>query len=485
QIREKRNKDLLLSYGLIPLAANKTADALRRYEFINEFLKKSREFGAQRQASEKEAANIALENLARNFGYTDVLRFNWKMEMEKFEAIEQYFKPYQVADTTLFLEFTAAGKAELICEKKGKLLKNIPAALKKDPYVKELHEVKTALKNQLSRSLHSLEKAMENRDEFTFGEARELLGHPVIGSLFRDLVFKCGSEVGFLSEKGLKGADGSEIKLTPKKVLTVAHCYDLFTSGKWRDLQRHAFATNLVQPFKQIFRELYLVNEDEKAEKIISRRYAGNQIQPKKAVALLKGRGWTVDYENGLQKVYHRENIVATMYALADWFSPSESEAPTLETVRFFERKSGKPVEFSAIDPILFSEVMRDVDLVVSVAHVGGVDPLASHSTTEMRSVIVTESMRLLQVKNIEVTAKHVKITGTYGEYSVHLGSGLAHRSGSGAIHILPVHSQHRGKIFLPFLDEDPKTAEIVAKVLLLAKDKEIKDPTIMSQIRK
>jgi hypothetical protein len=29
----------------------------------------------------------------------------------------------------------------------------------------------------------------------------------------------------------------------------------------------------------------------------------------------------------------------------------------------------------------------------------------------------------------------------------------------------------------------DPKTAEIISKILLLAKDKEIKDPTILQQI--
>jgi hypothetical protein len=35
----------------------------------------------------------------------------------------------------------------------------------------------------------------------------------------------------------------------------------------------------------------------------------------------------------------------------------------------------------------------------------------------------------------------------------------------------------------LPFVDDDPKTAEIMSKVLLLAKDKEIQDPTILEQI--
>ena len=50
-------------------------------------------------------------------------------------------------------------------------------------------------------------------------------------------------------------------------------------------------------------------------------------------------------------------------------------------------------------------------------------------------------------------------------------------------INVLPVHSQSRGKIFLPFIDEDPKTAEIMSKIVLFARDEKIKDPYILSQI--
>ncbi len=46
------------------------------------------------------------------------------------------------------------------------------------------------------------------------------------------------------------------------------------------------------------------------------------------------------------------------------------------------------------------------------------------------------------------------------------------------------MHSQHRGRIFLPFADDDPKTAEVLSKVLLLARDRVIKDPNLLSQIR-
>ena len=49
---------------------------------------------------------------------------------------------------------------------------------------------------------------------------------------------------------------------------------------------------------------------------------------------------------------------------------------------------------------------------------------------------------------------------------------------------LLPVHSQHRGRVFLPFIDDDPKTAEIMTKVILFAQDEKIKDVFILEQIK-
>jgi len=70
-------------------------------------------------------------------------------------------------------------------------------------------------------------------------------------------------------------------------------------------------------------------------------------------------------------------------------------------------------------------------------------------------------------------------------EYSVHLGSAVVHQVPGKYLSILAVHSQHRGRLFLPFADDDPKSAEVLSKVLLLAKDSEIQDPTILAQIKR
>ncbi|UZM99179.1 hypothetical protein OL548_01340 [Lysinibacillus sp. MHQ-1] len=117
---------------------------------------------------------------------------------------------------------------------------------------------------------------------------------------------------------------------------------------------------------------------------------------------MLKTRGWQISYETGPRKVNYKENIVASLYAQADWFTPAEIEAPTIEGVYFYNRLTGKDIVLDDIPAAIFSEVMRDMDLVVSVAHVGGVDPEASHSTVDMRSIIVEELAKLLKLSNVE-----------------------------------------------------------------------------------
>jgi hypothetical protein len=88
-----------------------------------------------------------------------------------------------------------------------------------------------------------------------------------------------------------------------------------------------------------------------------------------------------------------------------------------------------------------------------------------------------------LKLHNVQLQKAHALIEGQLGSYSVHLGSAIVHRQPGGALCIVPIHSQHRGRVFLPFVDNDPKTAEVISKVLLLARDKEIQDPTILEQL--
>ena len=483
KIEDKRNKDLVASYSLIPLLKDKQKDALHRYQFLQKFLKESKKFGAQRRASEAKAVNISLENLSRNMGYSDVTRLIWNMETALINEMKEYFEPKKLDDIDVYIKIDDLGQSEIIYEKAGKELKSLPTKLKKDKYIETIKEVHKNLKEQYRRSRKMLEEAMEDGTEFYGYEIENLMTNPVIAPILKSLVFKMGNHLGYYVDKKLKSAKKKFVAVKDDSLLKIAHCFDLFESGEWATYQKDIFDRELRQPFKQVFRELYVKTVDEKGRDK-SLRYAGHQVQPAKTVALLKTRRWIIDGQEGLEKVYYKENIIAKIFALADWFSPADIEAPTLEEVQFFDRKTFKPILIDEVPDLIFTEVMRDIDLVVSVAHVGDVDPEASHSTIEMRKAIIEFNCKLFKLKNVTFTENHALIKGERAEYSIHLGSGLIHQKAGSAINVLPVHSQHRGRVFLPFIDDDPKTAEIMAKVLLFAQDDKIKDVFILEQIK-
>ena len=483
KIEDKRNKDLVASYSLIPLLKDKQKDALHRYQFLQKFLKDSKQFGAQRRASEAKAVNISLENLSRNMGYSDVTRLIWNMETALINEMKEYFEPKKLDDIDVYIKIDDLGQSEIIYEKAGKELKSLPTKLKKDKYIEDIKEVHKNLKEQYRRSRKMLEEAMEDGTEFYGYEIENLMTNPVIAPILKSLVFKMGNDLGYYEDKKLKSAKKKSVAVKDDSLLKIAHCFDLFESGDWASYQKDIFDRELKQPFKQVFRELYVKTVDEKGRDK-SLRYAGHQVQPAKTVALLKTRRWIIDGQEGLEKVYYKENIIAKIFALADWFSPADIEAPTLEEVQFFDRKTFKPILIDNVPDLVFTEVMRDIDLVVSVAHIGDVDPEASHSTIEMRKAIVEFNCKLFKLKNVKFSENHVLIKGERAEYSIHLGSGLVHQKAGSAINVLPVHSQHRGRVFLPFIDDDPKTAEIMAKVILFAQDEKIKDVFILEQIK-
>lgn len=485
KVKEKRDQDYLRLYGLIPLSkAGAEKDVLSRYEYLQQFKKESKQFGAQKQGSEAVAIRIAMENLARNAGYADPQRLTWAMETKQVQDILAKETQVQYDDVLIGLIIAENGEADVVAFRNDKKLNSIPPKYKKDKKILELNEFKKTLREQLRRSRKALEDAMVRGDGFQLQEIVHLFEHPVISKHLEKLVFTCKKGHGFYRNGELVSAKGMATKPAADELICIAHSTDLHASGEWSDYQRYCFEKQIQQPFKQVFRELYLPLAEEMQEQAVSRRYAGHQVQPSQTVALLKTRGWKVDYEEGLQKVFHREGFMAKMYAEANWFSPADVESPVLDQVVFHDLKTYKNVAFKDIAPRIFSEVMRDIDLVVSVAHVGGVDPEASHSSIEMRAALLRETARLFKLDNVTVNGTHAKIVGKYGEYNVHLGSAVVHQMPGRYLSILPVHSQQRGRLFLPFADDDPKSAELISKVLLLARDKDIQDPTILQQLQ-
>jgi HEAT repeat protein len=484
---KKRHQDSVRALGLLHLAegADGEVDLLKRYESLQEFLRTGKKYGSMRRTNEKLAVGIAMQNLARTAGYADPIRLEWAMEAQANADMADGSLTATVEDVTVTLAIDAWGDPAISVERQGRRLKSVPAKVKKEPAIAHLLGRKKDIKRQTSRMRKSLEQAMCRGDTFTVAELRSLMGHPILAPMLEQLVFVSDGTMGYPVGGGraLQRHDASRVKIGTGEQLRIAHPHDLLLSGEWHEWQRECFLAERIQPFKQVFRELYVLTETEKAEGNLSRRYAGHQVQPKQAAALLGQRGWVIHPEEGARRVFHEAGVAVWLSGLIGFLSPAEVEGETLEGVHFTRRGEWEPLPLEEVPPRVFSEAMRDLDLVVSVAHVGGVDPEASASTVEMRAALVRETCRLLEIDNARVERSHVLIDGELGNYSVHLGSAMVHRQPGGAVCIIPVHSQHRGRLFLPFADDDPRTAEVVSKVILLGRDSEIKDPTILEQL--
>jgi hypothetical protein len=332
-----------------------------------------------------------------------------------------------------------------------------------------------------------LEQSCITGEAFAVADIADLLAHPVLAPMLRQVALVSDEGVigvpapTFTDAPALIGPD-FEVRPLDGSPLRIAHPVDLLASGQWPGLQRAAFGARTTQPFRQLFRELYVPTAAE-LEGSRSRRYAGHQVERRRAAGIFTSRGWVADFEAGFGRTFHTEKITAWCGVLGTFGTPGEVEDTTIEDVTFTPAGKWHPIEIGEVPKRLFSEVMRDLDLVVSVAHSGSVDPESSESSVAMRGRLIEETVEMLSMANVEVTGHHGLVRGTLGRYSVHLGSGQVHRIPGNAICIIPISAQHLGRVFLPFTDDDPRTAEVISKVLLLARDDKIKDPTILEQL--
>ncbi len=485
---DRRHQDSLRALGLRPLSPRRAAADLReRYDLMQAFLRESRQFGSQRQDSERSAVEIGLANLARTAGYRDPLRLGWAMEAA---ATADLVEGVTITrdDVVIRLTIDADGSPELRIARGARVLKAVPAALRKDPEVRALTARQQEVRQAGARIRAGLEQAMVRGDAFTGEELAELRAHAALWPRLRELVLIDGDgALGRLSEdaRALVPIEGDPQPLAAEATVRIAHPVDLLAEGRWPQWQRDVLEAERRQPFKQLFRELYVAVPDEEEERApgTSRRYAGHQVKARQAMALLTSRGWLCEQWAPPTRTLREERLVVDVEIAEVWGTPLEVMPPVVEAVTFHRLGSPDPIALRDVEPRIFSEIMRDLDLVVSVAQAGDVDPEASMSTIEARAALVRETAALLGIGGVTIDGRRARIEGQLGQYAVHLGSGVVTRQPGGAVCIVPIDAQYRGRVFLPFADDDPRSAEVLSKVLLLARDDEIKDPSIRVQL--
>lgn len=487
-IEQRQLKDNVRLIGLFPLpnGAKREAELKLRFQVLQAYQQYARGLSGLTKPQAMLALDIGLKNLAATAGYADPLRLEWALGAEELQDLAKGPVAITKDGVTVTLQLDSEAQPTVSVARGTQPLKAAPAAVKKTPAVADLYARAKDIKRKSSRMRGALEQCMCRGDTFSSKELASLMGHPLVAPLLRRLVLVGEGILGYPVQNGkaLQDCDGKLEPVKKDETLRIAHPHDLFVAKNWSTWQRDCFQAERIQPFKQVFRELYVLTSQERSDREASRRYAGQQVSPRQAAALWATRGWNSG--DAVFKTFHDIELTATVEFNHGITTPLEVEGLTIDSIEFSQRVNGllKTLPLAKVPPRIFSEVMRDCDLVVSVAHRGGVDPEASASTVEMRASLIRETAQLMGLKNVKTKANQAVITGHFSNYTVHLGSGTVHRMPGGSLCIVPVHAQHRGRLFLPFADDDPRSAEVLSKVLLLSRDQEIQDPSILEQLR-
>ncbi|MFN2151435.1 MAG: DUF5724 domain-containing protein, partial [Anaerolineales bacterium] len=211
----KRYQDGAKAIGLLPLPENRLDlehEILKRYQDLQEFLRTGKKYGAQRQQNERRSVELGIENLARAAGYDDPKRMVWKLEAQDVADLADGRYAVFADDVELSLSITPWGEVEMeIIKENGRVLKNIPARIKKNEAVQYLLKLKDTVAKQGSRMRASLEDSMVRADLFSVPDLHDLVAHPVLRVLVSQLVFICDGDLGFpVAGKAfqLEGVDG-------------------------------------------------------------------------------------------------------------------------------------------------------------------------------------------------------------------------------------------------------------------------------------
>jgi len=105
-------------------------------------------------------------------------------------------------------------------------------------------------------------------------------------------------------------------------------------------------------------------------------------------------------------------------------------------------------------------------------------------STVEVRHEILRSIVDILGLENVSLLKDNVKVVGSFGTYIINIRTGLVFKEGVGNLMIDTVYSVNK-PLLLDFVDEDPMTADIISKAVVLANDKNIRDAALLKQIKK
>jgi len=418
-------------------------------------------------------------------------------------------------------EISAKNASELVVEwqKEGKPIKSVPASVKAEFGLRlkelknEIKELEAQLQVQKDRiESYFLKKKIWNylewKENYIESSLVKVIAAKLIWSFKKETLYDSGI---FLNGVFVNHKNESLLWVDEYTSIELWHPINSTTEEivGWRNFIE---AKEITQPFKQAYREIYLLTDAELNTSTYSNRFAAHILRQHQFAALCKQRGWQYhlmgqwDSHNTPTIKLPEWKMFAQYFVDADGNGEANNAGIyhyiSTDQVRFYGEHQ---LELINVPKIVFSEIMRDVDLFVGVTSIGN-DPNWTNTgnngynaywqnysfgdlseSSKTRSEILQKLVPRLKIADkCFFDKKFLIVTGKFKTYKIHMGSGnILMEPNDQYLCIVPGGRTEKdpGKIYLPF-EGDRQLSIIISKALLLAEDDKIKDETIIRQIK-
>jgi len=426
------------------------------------------------------------------------------------EAVGDYVATLSSRDPTV--RFRNAG---------AKVVKVLPATVRKEhaAVINKLRKQAKEVAEMVASQRLRIERLLMSERKIPYADWRKrYLDHPLLHDLTERLIWRFRWEgvenTAIPRGDGFVDWNGQPIEPPPEASVQLWHPLnsDPQTVLSWRCWTED---NAVVQPFKQAHREVYVLTAAERETRSYSNRFAAHILRQHQLAALARQRNWAYTLM-GQWDSHNTPSLELPQFGLRVEFlvDPALDDAlshamiylyVTTDQVRFLEAGSYQPVDLEQIRPVLFSEVMREVDLFVGVSSAAN-DPNwtpgrhrevdqywetwsfgeLSASANSRRELLERLLPKLVIGAKCELEEKFLVVRGRRTTYRIHLGSGNVMMEPDNR-YLCIVRGPTRGKgsdrVLLPF-EGDMTLALILSKAFLLAEDHKIKDRTILDQLK-
>jgi hypothetical protein len=276
------------------------------------------------------------------------------------------------------------------------------------------------------------------------------------------------------------------------------------------------------QPLKQAFREIYLLTEAEINTRTYSNRMAAHILKQHQFSSLANLRGWKYSlmgaYDDGRDNEVCRKYLPEYKITAEYWIDEMAQDDQFNDTGIWlyiatdqvkFKDEHNQTMQLAEVPKMVFTEIMRDVDMFVGVCSVGNDPQWAdnngerqvnrdywnSYSFGDLSEMAKTRKAileRLLpRLKKLRdkahIDGRFLVVKGSLRTYKIHIGSGnILMEPNDQYLCIVPARSAESAteRVFIPF-EGDKGLSIVLSKAFLLAEDDRITDRTITSQIKR